>query len=140
MMIMVVIVMLPGGDGSRRLRPRRSWSLRRKGWSILLGNTTDCAEPVLQRVFTAAREAGPGLRRFGCGAGRGVRVYLCGQPLNCLQRRRNGFVTRLRLMQVLLQSPKEVIDGRIMGRFSVGSRNRRIPNWPGWFFVIHKDD
>jgi hypothetical protein len=56
-----------------------------------------------------------------------------------LQRRRNGFVTGLRLMQVLLQSPEEIVDRWVMGRFSVRSRDRRIPNWASWFFVIHKD-
>jgi hypothetical protein len=37
--------------------------------------------------------------------------------LNRLQGGRNGLITGLGLMQVLLQSPEEIVERRVMGEF-----------------------
>jgi hypothetical protein len=38
------------------------------------------------------------------------------------------------MMQVLFQSPEEIVD---RGIISLGCRPRRIPHRSGWFFLIH---
>ncbi len=135
-MIMVMIVMLPSRMRGW-LQTGRSRSLRLKGWGILLGYAADCAEPVFYRVLAAAGEAGTSLDGFGRGARGGIRVYLRSKALNCLQRSRNCFVTGLGMMQVLLQSPEEIVDGGVLRQFSLRPRRGRIPPRSALFFMIH---
>ncbi len=136
MVIMMMIMMLPGGV---RLwfHPSRHWGARLQGWGIILRNPADRTEPVLRRVRTATGKADARLHALRHCAYGSIRVHLRTQSLDSLQSGRNGFRAGLGLVQVLLQSPEQIFDCRIVREVCLRPRRRQIPDGSGWLFMIH---